>query len=264
MALSPCGALVRAGDPVRFRHALFAPPAQREGLFALYAFNLELAKIAPMVSEPMLGEIRLQWWREAVEAAYDEGAVRAHEVVQPLTAAIRERALPRELLDRMIDARAADLDPAFPPDEATLDLYLADTAGALTRLAALVLADLDEEGVGVVTRVGKVIGTARYLDAAPMMREHGARWLPTEVPRGASNRDPEFIEAIRARVTASRAMLREARAKRRSIPRTAAPALLEARLADRALRRRVRQPMAAAREPRLTAAEILRGLTGRW
>ncbi len=64
--LSACGRIVRENDPDRFFCTLFAPPAKREALFALYAFNHELARVAESVSEPMLGEIRLQWWREAL------------------------------------------------------------------------------------------------------------------------------------------------------------------------------------------------------
>src|SRR3546814_19441352 len=56
---------------------------QREHLFALYAFNHEVAKTAEVVSEPMIGRIRLQWWRECLDGIYD-GAARQHEVVQPL------------------------------------------------------------------------------------------------------------------------------------------------------------------------------------
>ena len=87
--LSACGEIVRTGDPDRFRTALFATPEAREHLFALYAFNLEIAKIAPMVSEPMLGEIRLQWWREALDQIYGDGPVRAHEVTTPLAVAVK-------------------------------------------------------------------------------------------------------------------------------------------------------------------------------
>src|ERR1700730_69402 len=76
-------ALVRRHDPDRFLTALFAPPEKRDALLTLYAFNHELARAREAVSEPPLGLIRLQWWREVVE-----GARRRHEVAEPLTAAI--------------------------------------------------------------------------------------------------------------------------------------------------------------------------------
>ena len=55
-----CQNQVRQHDRDRYLTALFAPPARRPGLFALYAFNLEVAKVREAVSEPMLGHIRLQ------------------------------------------------------------------------------------------------------------------------------------------------------------------------------------------------------------
>src|SRR5436853_2164580 len=101
--LSPVAALVRRHDRDRFQTVLFAPAARREALFALYAFNYEIARVRESVTAPMLGQIRLQWWREAIDAAYASAAPRAHEVAAPLTAAIREYGLPREPFDRMID-----------------------------------------------------------------------------------------------------------------------------------------------------------------
>ena len=68
--LSPLAALVRRHDRDRFQTALFAPAARREALFALYAFNYEIARVRESVREPMLGQIRLQWWREAIDAAF--------------------------------------------------------------------------------------------------------------------------------------------------------------------------------------------------
>src|SRR3546814_5074662 len=95
--------------PDRYLASLFAPEAQREDLFALYAFNYEVAKTAEVVSEPMIGQIRLQWWRESLAGIY-EGRARQHEVVQPLARAVAARALPRALLETIIDAREFDLD----------------------------------------------------------------------------------------------------------------------------------------------------------
>src|SRR5438067_12532545 len=86
--LSPVAALVRRHDRDRFQTVLFAPAARREALFALYAFNSEIARVRESVTEPMLGQIRLQWWRENIAAAYDGGAVRRHVVAEPLAVAI--------------------------------------------------------------------------------------------------------------------------------------------------------------------------------
>jgi phytoene/squalene synthetase len=46
---------VRTADPDRYFSTLFAPAALRPCLFALYALNAELARVAQTVREPMLG-----------------------------------------------------------------------------------------------------------------------------------------------------------------------------------------------------------------
>ena len=106
--LSPCAAYVRANDPDRFLITLFAPPPLREPLFALWAFNHEVAKTREVTTEPLLGQIRLQWWREAVEEAA-AGKPRKHEVVEGLTAAIAA-GLGHKSLAALIDARERDWD----------------------------------------------------------------------------------------------------------------------------------------------------------
>ena len=82
-AFAACEETVRRHDPDRYLSALFAPAERRPLLFALYAFNHELARVAERVREPMLGEIRLEWWREAVEGAF-EGRPRDHAAVVAL------------------------------------------------------------------------------------------------------------------------------------------------------------------------------------
>ena len=87
MTLSYCAGQVRAHDRDRYLTATLAPADRREALFALYAFNLEIARTREVISEPMVGQIRLQWWREAIGGVYEDDP-RAHEVVRPLAAAV--------------------------------------------------------------------------------------------------------------------------------------------------------------------------------
>ncbi len=83
--LSPVAALVRHHDRDRFQTVLFAPVARREALFALYAFNYEIARVRERVTQPTLGRIRLEWWRETIAAAFEDGPIRHHIVAEPLT-----------------------------------------------------------------------------------------------------------------------------------------------------------------------------------
>src|SRR3954465_11423378 len=105
MSFEACARMVRERDPDRYFSALFAPAEKRPLLFALYAFNHELARIGETVREPMMGEIRLQWWRETVESAR-EGKPRAHDVSRALFELFRRVELPASILGAMMDARA--------------------------------------------------------------------------------------------------------------------------------------------------------------
>ena len=130
--------LLRRHDADRYLTALFAPGERREALFALYAFNLEIARMREAVSEPMMGLIRLQWWRDAL-AEIAQGKVRAHEVVRPLAAAIAAHNLSLPLFERLIAARERDLDAEPPADLPSLVDYARESSGTLTELALEVL-----------------------------------------------------------------------------------------------------------------------------
>src|SRR6185312_12249980 len=127
------GALVRTADPDRYFSALFAPAPVRPLLLALYAFNAEVAKVAESVREPMLGAIRLEWWRETAEGAA-KGEPRNHDVARGLAALFAERQLSLPALEAIIAARAFDSDSGQFADFAALETYLDATGGALMRL----------------------------------------------------------------------------------------------------------------------------------
>src|SRR3954465_2814920 len=122
-AASSLARLVRRPDRDRYQTALFAPADRREALLALYAFNYEIARVRETVTQPMLGQIRLQWWREVLDAAYGGAPPRNHPVAVALTAAIREFGLTRELFDRLVDTRERDLVDEPPPSLAVLEDY---------------------------------------------------------------------------------------------------------------------------------------------
>src|SRR5215470_7902304 len=126
---------VRRFDRERYLTVLFAASQARADLMALYALNLEVAKTREVVREPMMGLMRLQWWRDALAEIY-AGTERRHQVVQPLAAAIRRHRLERAPFDRLLEARERDLEEIPPPDLPTLVSYVDATAGGLGLLAA--------------------------------------------------------------------------------------------------------------------------------
>lgn len=147
-----------AVDPDRMRVARLADPDIRDRLFALYAFHAELAKIPELVSEPMMGQIRYQWWRDCLNEIYGAGPVRAHEVTTPLAEMVAQSGISRFLLDRIIDGRERDLDPTpFNTIKAATD-YADATSGALAQAAVMICGG---EGGFTAGRAWGLTGLAR-------------------------------------------------------------------------------------------------------
>jgi phytoene/squalene synthetase len=171
MSLEACAALVERGDAERFAAVMAAPVAARARLFPLYAFNLEVAR-APWVSkEPMIAEMRLQWWRDVVA----EPMARAHEVAGPFHVVIKSAGLPVSVLDALIAARVRDAYGEPFVDDAAFAAYLDDTAGGLMWLASLACGGTDEPAARAL---GWALGLANYLRAVPELEERGRHPLP--------------------------------------------------------------------------------------
>jgi phytoene synthase len=223
--LSPVAALVRRHDRDRFQTALFAPAARREALFALYAFNYEIARVRESVTQPMLGQIRLQWWRENIAAAFEGGPVRHHPVVEALTTVIRDLRLSRDHFDRLIDGRETDLADEPPATLAALEDYAEATSARLVSLALEVLGVHDPLASSAGLHVGIAYSLTGLLRAMPF---RARQTIPADIPT------PNGVTELAA--AASR-HLRAARARRNRIPRLALPALLPAVIAQRSLTR---------------------------
>ena len=130
-------AILREGDPDRYLATLFAPSSARDDLFALYALNVELARIGERVSEPDLGKIKLQWWREALARAAT-GEATASPVADAIGSLLQRHPDAAEPIGRMIDAREFDVAVRIMPDMAALDDYLDATAGSLFAAAVTI------------------------------------------------------------------------------------------------------------------------------
>lgn len=185
----------RSTEPDRYLAALLAPRAARDDLIVLAAFLGEIGRIPWLVSEPMLGEIRLQWWRDAIEAF--GGDVRTGN---PLADALGEvaarRGLDIELLRRVVDACAMELDTVPVPDSAALARYLAGRDGAGFRLAARILGAAGSETTdAVLTAAGEAYGRARLLRHLPRQLASGRLMLPLDWPEVKELRDSGPLDA---------------------------------------------------------------------
>lgn len=249
MTLSYCARQVRRLDHDRFLTALFAPADRREDLFALYAFNTEVARVREVVTEAMLGRIRLQWWREAIEEIYAGGAVREHAVGTALADAVRARDLPRTPFDRLIDARERDLDDAPPATLAELEGYVEDTSGTVSVLAAHVLDSSDAALREAARSVGAAWALTGHLRALRFQARQRRSVIPDDVAAatGARHNDvynlrptPELADACGRIADAARGRLAEARRLQPRPAREALAVLLPAVLAERYLSRMAR------------------------
>ncbi len=197
-AVETCRRLARRHDFERYLATLFAPRRRRPALWILLAFNAEIARVREAVSEPAIGRIRLQWWREALEAAASDGSVRQHEVAVPLAAALRAGALEPALLHDLIDGRERDLDDAPMADEAALADYAGKTGGLLAEAMALA-ADggrADPETRRAAREAARALGTgwalAGVLRAAGFHIDRGRQLLPQSA-LAAGDADPRDL-----------------------------------------------------------------------
>jgi len=171
--------IARSGDPDRTLAALFSPREARADLFALYAFNVELARIAELVSEPELGAIRLQWWREALERAA-KGEATGHPVADALGATLAQGKLSPERIAALIDARAFDIETKIMPDWNALEAYLGDTAGALFALGAESLGARGPSLAPAASQAGLAYGLTGLMRALPVHVASGRIYLPAD------------------------------------------------------------------------------------
>lgn len=130
-------AIVR--EPDRYLAATLAPAALRYDLIALAAFAAEISRVPDLVREPLAGEIRLQWWRDALISG-DRDAAAGHPVAMAMRDAIARFALPGRIVEGVIDAQADVLHGERPIDEKGMSARLAASEGGLFRLAARICA----------------------------------------------------------------------------------------------------------------------------
>lgn len=228
MTMQICAELVEAGDPDRFAATMAAPVAMRDRLWPLYAANLEIAR-APWASpEPMVAEMRLQWWIDTVAELAEGSERRGHPVTEALAPLLASDHALGGLLTGIAEARRWDCWHAPFENRAAFDAYLDATSGNLTWAAARAL--------GAPATVEPAIrdfawgaGLAAFFRAAPVLAARGrAPFL--------DNR-PEALARL-----AGEGRARMARATSSTIPRGARPALWPAATAAATLKRAERHP----------------------
>ena len=240
-----CAALVREADRDRFLATLFAPAEHRDALFALYAFNVEIARVRDLAREPMPGEIRLQWWREMLAGERD-GEAAANPVAAALLATLARYGFVAVPLLELLDAHAFDLydEPMASTDD--LELYAIRTQSPLLAMGAGILGqagtlpDTFTLDASIATTIEKIL---RELPRHATRRQ---LYVPLEVlDRHHVNREDVFAgqvdDPLRAALSEMREIARRhleaAQAKLQSAPPQILPAFLPLALIGPQLRR---------------------------
>jgi phytoene synthase len=175
-----CADLVRSHDFVRYASTLFVPSEARRALLAVYAFNVEISRVREQVSQPLPGEIRLQWWTDML-AGSGHGGVEGNPVAAELLLAIRNFRLPIERLSRLIDEHQFDLYNDPMPTRAALEGYLNDTSSALLSLGAAIAGRQSEDIEHLARHAGLAQGTAQVIATLPQDAVRRQLFVPLQL-----------------------------------------------------------------------------------
>jgi phytoene synthase len=175
-----CMELVRGHDFARYASTLFAPLALRRPLLAIYAFNVEISRVRDQVSQPLPGEVRLQWWTDML-AGSGHGGVEGNPVAAELLLVVRNGRLPVERLSRLIDEHLFDLYNDPMPTMAALEGYIDDTSSALFSLAARVAGWQSDDIEHLARHAGLAQGLAQVIAALPLDASRRQLFVPLQL-----------------------------------------------------------------------------------
>ena len=240
-----CADLVRSHDFVRYASSLFLPARQRRAVLALYAFNVEISRVREVVSQPLAGEIRLQWWTDML-AGTGHGGIEGNPVADELNLVIQHSELPVERLSRLVDEHQFDLYNDPMPTMAALESYLNDTFCTLFALAAEISGWRIPEIEHLARHAGLAQGMARVVSAFPLDSSRRQLFLPLQLlERQGSSMEEAFSGKENPKVRAAlddllgnaRVHLDAALTLLESMPPEVRPAFLPLAVVARELRR---------------------------
>ncbi|MDR3375033.1 MAG: phytoene/squalene synthase family protein [Ancalomicrobiaceae bacterium] len=240
-AYTYCSDRLHELDKERFFAGLFTPEPARRHVFAILAFSAEIARVRDVVSDPLPGEVRLQWWRDLMDGTA-RGECEANPIAAALTDTIARFGLPLDMFHQLIEARSFDLYDDPMPSLADLETYARETSSALIRLSSIVLAGRDDVAAAAAAEpAGIAYGLTGLLRSVAFHAARGQTYLPTDLLE-AYGVDPASILAgkssaglngvlaeLRAR---TRARLAETRTLIAAVPKPAAPAFLACALVE--------------------------------
>jgi len=240
-----CAELVRSHDFTRYVSTLFLPAEQRRALVSLYAFNVEISRVHEQVSQPLPGEMRLQWWTDML-AGTGHGGVEGNPVAAELMLAIRNWRLPVERLSRLIDEHQFDLYNDPMPSMAALEGYINDTSSALLSLGAGIAGRPSEAVDHLARHAGLAEGMVRVIAALPLDASRRQLFVPQQVLEShgceieevfAGKQTPRLRAALDQLLGEARGHLKTAYTLLPDVPPQVRPVFLPLAIVDRDLKR---------------------------
>ncbi len=240
-----CAELVRNHDFDRYASTLFVSPEKRRALLALYAFNAEISRVREQVSQPLPGEIRLQWWTDMLAGA-GHGGIEGNPVAAELLRAIQTCNLPVEPLSHLIDAHQFDLYNDPMPIMAALEDYISGTSSALFKFAARIMGQQSDEIDHLARHAGLAQGIVRVIEALPRDAARRQLFVPLQTLEQhgsgaeevfAGKQTPKLRAALDQLIGEAGSHLKTAYALLVNVPREVRPVFLPLALVHRDLQR---------------------------
>ncbi|RTL54599.1 MAG: squalene/phytoene synthase family protein [Bradyrhizobiaceae bacterium] len=240
-----CANLVRERDFSRYAVTLFAPQDKRRALLALYAFNAEISHVRDHVSQPLPGEMRLQWWSDLIDG-HDHGDVAGNPVAAELMRTVANHDLSRDVLRGLIEAHIFDVYDDPMPTRDALETYCHDTSSALFALSARILGGDSDKCEHAARQAGVAQGIADIIALIPLHAARRQIYLPRDLldQHGATEANvfagritpqlAQVVEGLRAEAVSCLDVADDLLA---GVPETALPAFLPLALVRQALSR---------------------------
>jgi phytoene synthase len=243
-----CAQLVRSHDFTRYASTLFLLPDQRRSLLAIYAFNVEISRVRELVSQPLPGEMRLQWWTDMLAGA-GHGGVEGNPVAAELILAIKRWDLPVERLSRLIEEHQFDLYNDPMPTMAALEGYLNDTSGALFSLGAGIAGWQTGDIEHLARHAGLAQGLSQVVAGLPLDASRRQLFVPVQLLESCGSgmeevfagKETSHLRAVLSRlIDEARDHLEAAKAQLAGAPPEVRPVFLPLALVEHDLKRRSR------------------------
>ena len=240
---------LKAYDPERYLCCLYLPEEIRSVAMTLYAFDAEISRIPLLVSEPMPGEIRIQWWRDLIKSG---GNVDSGPLAEALLKTIEDNNLPRDVFDNMLEARIFDLYQDPMPDMNTYEGYLGETVSSFFHMIALASGlERSTSLSDACGHAGVAIGMTRHLSITGDLRTRGQVYFPASVLQGHElNRDswlsqtvqPNHIAVVSEMADTASDHFEKAKTAIATLPKSIRPVFLQIMLAQPLLKQIMTDP----------------------